>query len=123
MRDRRRRDAPPLAPGTPVKDSCDRCQQHVEPVEMGAAEVSLVEVRQAEQNGCGCERCPPSDASFQKVLHPRPKEEFFGNSDEYENPSPRQRPFTNRWPGSMRMDKSKRQSQTQHEGSKKRQLA
>jgi hypothetical protein len=74
-------DATLLAPGSPVEESGDGCEQDVAPVEVKGA---LVEVGEAEEAGGQQKRCVAADAALEEVLHPAAEEELFRDRDEEE---------------------------------------
>src|SRR5580658_6232632 len=123
MSDRRSRHAPLLAPCTSIEDSSDCRQQNIGPVEMRHGRAStFIEVRQPKQNRRDHQRCPPSHAPLQQVLHPGAKEKFFrcGSKDEY--PYPAQERDADSWQVAMRMDEAQRQSQHKNEGREENEL-
>src|SRR5581483_3929983 len=79
----RRRGYPVLCPpSATVENACDCGQQYVTPIEVGG---SLVEVRKPEDHGGDAKCGGASQASFQQVLNPAAKEDFFGNRDQKES--------------------------------------
>src|ERR1700722_20623678 len=59
-------DAAGFAPGASVEDAGDGGEDDVAPVEMRGAHQTLVEVREAEDDGCGDQSGFAADAAFKK---------------------------------------------------------